>query len=526
LHFSYETCDGRGDSWFDLVPPHISVKCTKPETGVGSPECPCVGFSGKPGYVDLEYNDLGGVYKAEIGSSCDVWDIGAYPDCISKNGHMPEWCHQKWCYVDPCNCKGISTAPRQSQRIAGSKVKGKPMYLSFSTCGDEYLLDDQWPEQTCWTQTTPSDCSTHQTSQESKCGWLEGTGCVDEILVSICTASEQMLVEMKSLEGVLEKFDETNMEPNLAYGMQSWLIIMNCVTLFIMFYGVWYFFNYFEPKRAKPDGYEILPDAEEPKGLMHQMQAAFNLVRERKVSSSAENDHKHDSDYSWGYDSHNGPETWCAHYEAANGKIQSPIDVNLLNVKDVKGLSHVTHHYKNCKAVCVNNSHTVCWTVENGGHILIGEKQFDLVQFHYHCPSEHYINGEQFPLCLHFVHVSQDGTLAVLGRVFKFGSSSNNFIDAITQSKPLKPHDNFKVDEIPFQHLNATGDYVHYPGSLTTPPCSEGVLWHVKDTLDEITHAQENWFRSCLSFDNARPLQDLNERELVRVRIGSRIKKW
>jgi len=496
----------------------------------GSEGCPCVGIdvsgSMKPFptvAIDDSKSGTWDTFPPEIGTTCSSWDENANSLC--KGPNPPEFCSQRWCYVDPCNCKGIDTAPKQTQNIAGSNIKGRPMYFSFSTCGDQYLLDDGWPEQSCWTQKSPSDCTTHLTSEGSKCGWLEETGCVDDHLLSMCSITEPMLLEMQSLEDVVTK-TELNMEPNAAYGIHSWLIIMNCVTLFIVFYGVWYFFNFCEPRSMKPAGYDVLPDAEEPKVLIHQMQSALNVVREIKASSSAERDCKHDSEYSWGYDSHNGPDTWCAHYEAANGKIQSPIDVNLLNVKDVKGLPHVTHHYKNCKAVCVNNSHTVCWTVEDGGHILIDEKRFDLVQFHYHCPSEHYINGEQFPLCLHFVHVSEDGTLAVLGRVFKFGATSNNFIDAITQSKPLKAHEKFKVDEIPFQHLNATGDYVHYPGSLTTPPCSEGVLWHVKETLDEISHAQENWFRSCLSFDNARPLQDLNDRDLVRVRIGSRIKKW
>jgi len=224
-------------------------------------------------------------------------------------------------------------------------------------------------------------------------------------------------------------------------------------------------------------------------------------------------------DYHWGYEKHNGPDTWCHHFDAARGVCQSPIDVDMSTVKRGSDMPKITVHYKNCESICLNNSHTVVWSVEAGGHIMIGDKKFKLAQFHYHCPSEHYINGKQYPLCLHFVHLADDGTIAVLGRVFKIGKKSNKFIDAITNNKPLKANQNCKIDEIPFEAMAPAGEYVHYSGSLTTPPCSEGVLWHVKDAVDEISHAQVSWFRSCLATDNARPLQKLNDRQLVKVSI-------
>jgi len=223
--------------------------------------------------------------------------------------------------------------------------------------------------------------------------------------------------------------------------------------------------------------------------------------------------------YEWEYGSHNGPDTWCAHFEAANGLAQSPIDVQVKNAQKENDRPPVTVHYKNCKAVCLNNSHTVCWSVEDAGHIMIGQKKYKLAQFHYHCPSEHYLNGEQYPLCLHFVHVAEDGELAVLGYVFQTGTKSNSFLDCVCEMKPLKAHENCDVASVPFELLNVEGDYIHYSGSLTTPPCSEGVVWHVQTEVQPFTHAQENWFRSCICHDNARPMQKMNDRVMCCVPV-------
>lgn len=225
----------------------------------------------------------------------------------------------------------------------------------------------------------------------------------------------------------------------------------------------------------------------------------------------------------WGYEKHNGPETWCVHHPiAGNGVCQSPIDLDLCTVIDKKRPT-VTCHYKNCDAVCLNNSHTVVWSVENAGYITIEGKNFKLAQFHYHCPSEHYVNGKQYPLCLHFVHVADDGTLAVLGRIYDVGRESNQFLDCAASCKPLKAYESSDIMNVPFELLDVDGEYTYYDGSLTTPPCSEGVLWHVKNQIDIISNAQENWFRSCLSFDNARPLQNLNGRELDKVMITTEL---
>jgi hypothetical protein len=200
LHFSYETCapavgPQAHASWFKYTPVglHTTAKCSEIESGIGSPSCPCVGLSGRPGHITLMYGGKEGPYKAEIGSSCSLWENGAYPACTGKEGELPEWCFQTWCYVDPCNCKGIDEAPRPTQKIAGSNIRGRPMYFSFNTCGGNYLLGDGWVEKSCWTKRTPSDCKTHSNLLGQECGWLEGTGCIDGNLVPLCEAKVPIL---------------------------------------------------------------------------------------------------------------------------------------------------------------------------------------------------------------------------------------------------------------------------------------------------------------------------------------------
>jgi len=196
LHFSYSTCGATADPWFEETPApvvrHVSAKCDQVEAGVGSPTCPCVGFAGRPGHVNLIYGGKGGPYKAEIGSSCGLWEAGAYPACFGSD--VPEWCHQTWCYVDICNCKGIGAAPRPTQKIAGSHIQGRPMYFSFETCGNPYLLGDGWVEQSCWTKTSRTECEAHSNLIGQQCGWSKKNECIDSNLLPLCDAPPAMVV--------------------------------------------------------------------------------------------------------------------------------------------------------------------------------------------------------------------------------------------------------------------------------------------------------------------------------------------
>jgi len=227
--------------------------------------------------------------------------------------------------------------------------------------------------------------------------------------------------------------------------------------------------------------------------------------------------------YSWGYDEHNGPKTWCEHYGAANGRRQSPIDINVNKIRtknaendDESGEADLSVHWKECRATCTNNGHTVCWSVENAGYVLRDSEKFNLVQFHYHIPSEHSFSRERSNFEIHFVHQNpKTEALLVLGFLYDLGAS-DEFLDIIIDRLPLKVGETAATQTVDLtKHRNLDHDYIHYNGSLTTPPCSEGVLWYVCTNKLQISNAQYCWFRACIPHDNSRPLQRKNKRRLT-----------
>ena len=147
-----------------------------------------------------------------------------------------------------------------------------------------------------------------------------------------------------------------------------------------------------------------------------------------------------------------------------------------------------------------------------GQGMVSGGKAFDLVQVHFHTPSEHAINGKRHPLVAHFVHATKEGELGVLGVMFKEGAANGELqkiVDGVKAGKGSK----IMVDSSKL--LPAEVHPYRYMGSLTTPPCSEGVNWHVADMAIEASASQIAAMRAALGGDTARSLQPLGGRLLV-----------
>jgi carbonic anhydrase len=248
------------------------------------------------------------------------------------------------------------------------------------------------------------------------------------------------------------------------------------------------------------------------------------------VQSCGKNDHASQPNKSsqgaktakeWGYEEHNGPDTWFDKYEAAQGKRQSPIDLQISNggaqpepmPEDNFSMVKVSYNTTDCEVV--NNGHTVQWNPQNGGFVTVKDRRFDLLQFHFHIPSEHTFNNEPKALEIHFVHQEKSsGTLLVLGHLFHFGDY-NNFIHDICNCSPPQEGEKFQLKAIDLSTLpGLDGAYIHYQGSLTTPPCSEGVQWYVNKKLANISHSQVAWFKQSIPFENARPIQKYHGRKL------------
>ena len=251
--------------------------------------------------------------------------------------------------------------------------------------------------------------------------------------------------------------------------------------------------------------------------LLSAMIAISSLLISTSAMASSD---KHDKGHSthWSYDGAKGPEHWGdlkSEYAACKeGTSQSPIDITNAVDADLKAIEL---NYSDSTLKVINNGHAIQVNYEKGSYAVIGGKKYALLQFHFHGPSENTINGEAYPLEAHLVHQAEDGQLAVIGVMFKEGKK-NSLIQKIWDNIPNKTG-----HEIQFIGLNVNaGDllpsdktYYHFSGSLTTPPCSEGVSWNVMTDPIELSSQQIARFASFYKM-NARPVQPLNGR-VIRV---------
>ncbi len=220
-------------------------------------------------------------------------------------------------------------------------------------------------------------------------------------------------------------------------------------------------------------------------------------------------DDKHDK-HGWGYSGEKGP----AHWEGVckTGKSQSPINIVKKAAKKKKKQPKLKMKYKKTKFSVVNNGHAIQVNYPAGSTLRIGKKKYNLLQFHFHSKSEHTINGKHLDMEMHLVHKSDAGKLAVVGVLFKKGKS-NKFLKKIWANIPAKVNEtkavNVKINAKKL--LPKKLSYYAYNGSLTTPPCSEGVKWYVLSKIQQLSGKQLKAFQKLYS-NNYRPVQKLNGR--------------
>ncbi len=238
------------------------------------------------------------------------------------------------------------------------------------------------------------------------------------------------------------------------------------------------------------------------------------FLAEERVSTAGSGGHGHSAH--WGYEGEGGPEHWGdlkpEFALCKEGVNQSPVDIR----GAVKGeLPPITVSYGATPLKVTNNGHAVQVNYEKGSFAVIGGKRYELLQFHFHSPSENRVDGRAYPLEAHLVHKGDDGGLAVIG-VFLVEGERNGFIEAIWGNIPAEAGKTQIVDGVSVNveaMLPAVRTYYRFPGSLTTPPCSEGVDWNVMATPIELSKEQISRFRSFYEM-NARPVQPLNGRTI------------
>lgn len=218
----------------------------------------------------------------------------------------------------------------------------------------------------------------------------------------------------------------------------------------------------------------------------------------------------------WNYGAPDGPFQWGSmpgYALCGTGIDQSPVDIEsgknagIINTTPDTALESLNLNWTASKFIENYNGHTLQMNYDQGSSISFEGKSFDLKQFHFHSPSEHILDGRQYPLEMHFVHQSENGT-TVVGVFFKEGAF-NQTLQNIWDNNPKEEG----VIVVPGLSMNAMDflpkdlSYYHYTGSLTTPPCTEGVNWIVLKQPIEASSDQLRFLQKRLSGPNNRPIQ-------------------
>ncbi len=219
----------------------------------------------------------------------------------------------------------------------------------------------------------------------------------------------------------------------------------------------------------------------------------------------------------WSYEGETSPEHWAEidknFFLCKEGSNQSPI--NLAGFIEAE-LTPIEFNYHLSATEIVNNGHTEQVNVKKGSSITLDGTVFHLKQFHFHTPSENHINGKEYPLEAHFVHLSDNGTLAVVAVMFEEGPE-NVGLEELWKVMPTKEGGHHKVEA---KHLNTllpkNRDYYRFNGSLTTPPCSEGVRWLMMKNTVTLSKDEIKAFKNVVHLHNNRPIQATNARVILK----------
>lgn len=220
----------------------------------------------------------------------------------------------------------------------------------------------------------------------------------------------------------------------------------------------------------------------------------------------------------WSYSGKSGPAHW---FELSgdfalckSGQSQSPIDI--VDAVDAE-LPPLSIDYQWQLSQIVHNGHAIQLTAQPGSKIKVRDMDLELLQFHFHTPSENHVDGKSFPLELHFVHKNAQGELAVVAVLFESADADNASLAQILAAAPPRKGER-PVGELKLREddlLPRDRSYYLYSGSLTTPPCGEGVRWFVLQSPRGVSEKQVKAF-ARLTGQNAREPQPLHSRLVLR----------
>ncbi len=221
----------------------------------------------------------------------------------------------------------------------------------------------------------------------------------------------------------------------------------------------------------------------------------------------------------WQYSGEYGPAQWGRmrpdYALCERGQRQSPIDIVAAQRKTQPELQF---QYRPAPLRIVNDGHTVRVRFGNGSQLLVGREGHTLQQFHFHTPGGDKLQGEEFPMAMHFLHKSASGGLVSLVVLFRLGAENPALAALLPKMPPGGQAERvlpgMQVD--PAQLLPAAHGYYAYQGSLTAPPCTEGVLWLVMKQPLQLSAAQLAHLGQLFP-NNARPVQALHGRVVTEI---------
>ncbi|CAO2173106.1 unnamed protein product [Urochloa humidicola] len=262
--------------------------------------------------------------------------------------------------------------------------------------------------------------------------------------------------------------------------------------------------------------------ARHPRGLAALLAVALLLVPAAMAQEETEDEHE----FSYDPRDENGPAHWGRiKAEWANcsaGRMQSPIDLHHERVSLVRDLGYLDHSYRPADASIVNRGHDIMVKFSgDAGSLVINGTAYYLKQLHWHSPTEHTVNGRRYDMELHLVHESAENKAAVIGVLYEVGDGHDAFlhrlepaIRRIADRRDMEEH----VGVVDSRGARGRASvYYRYVGSLTTPPCTEGVIWTVVKRVRTVSKYQLELLREAVHDDmekNARPLQEVNDRDI------------
>jgi carbonic anhydrase len=226
----------------------------------------------------------------------------------------------------------------------------------------------------------------------------------------------------------------------------------------------------------------------------------------------------------WTYSGEGAPAKWgtlsSEWATCGTGKAQSPIDLPLKADKPPKAEA-LQFSYQKVPLKLFNNGHTVQVDGDGIGTLKAGGVEYTLAQLHLHAPSEHTVGGKASDMELHLVHRTADGKLGVVAILLNKGKKNADLEPMFAAAPKDKAHESAAVADASVdlsKLVPKNSAYYSYSGSLTTPPCTEGVQWMVLSKPIEVSEEQIAKFRGVTPGDTARPVQPLNERKVLSVK--------